>query len=216
MPNVIKGKITDKIRSAYLTQKRRKEFPSSYFLLPSERKFPYKDPETGAIHCGLTRAAITRAGQYKYQAVKEKAQAIYEKNCKKEVKKDLKEEIEEKPFTLLEKEPEGKEVFGAVLVPGQTDMDGHTFTEEEVRSACYTFNTCFAQAGYRHIFLLSNGEAKILESYILPTDLKLEDREWAKGTWMLRAEVIDPDLQKKVREGDLIGWSIGGVLFKEN
>jgi len=211
MPNVVKGKISDRIRKAYLTQKRRRDYPKSYFLLPEERKFPYRDPDSGAIHCGLVRAAITRAAQYGYRSIEEKARNIYTKYCKETVKKD---------FEPILKDAEGKEVFGAVLVPGKEDMDGHTFTEEEIRKMCYEFNIAFQQLGYRHLFLLNEGEAQILESYLLPVDAEIslpdgETKSYPKGTWMLRARVVDPDLARRIASGEVVGWSIGGVMFKE-
>lgn len=60
----------------------RKELPADHFLLPSERKFPYKNKD-GSINCYLLRAAITRAAQHGYREVWEKARALYEKYCQK-------------------------------------------------------------------------------------------------------------------------------------
>lgn len=201
MPNVVKGQITEEIRSAYLTQHRRRQYPKSYFLLVTadgERKFPYKDPKTGAIHCGLLRAAITRAGQYGYKKVQDKARALYEKHCK--VKKDM---------TVVG--VEGKEVFGAVLVPGQKDADGDVFDAETIRKMCYDFNTQYGNAGYRHVTLLKDTEATLLESYCLPAEMTIGDQTYPEGTWMARMAIKDGKLRKEIKEGKIVGFSVGGV-----
>lgn len=60
----------------------RRKMPASHFLLPSKRKFPYRNPD-GTINCRLVRAAITRAAQHGYPQVKSKAQNIYQRHCAK-------------------------------------------------------------------------------------------------------------------------------------
>jgi len=60
----------------------REKVKPSYFLLPKERKFPYKNKD-GSINCKLLRGALTRAGQYGYKSVQSKAKKLYEKYCKK-------------------------------------------------------------------------------------------------------------------------------------
>lgn len=50
----------------------RAKMPASYFLLPSERKFPYKTAE-GKVSPKLLMAAYKRAKQYGYTSVATKA-----------------------------------------------------------------------------------------------------------------------------------------------
>ena len=64
----------------------RDELPADYFLLPSERKFPYREwqgANKGAISCNALRAAITRAAQHGYAEVERKARELYNRHCKK-------------------------------------------------------------------------------------------------------------------------------------
>ena len=68
---------------AISTPKRRESIPANYFLLPKERKFPFKNPD-GSLNCNLVKAAITRAGQWGYPEVEKKARIIYQKYCKKQ------------------------------------------------------------------------------------------------------------------------------------
>ena len=76
-------KIPQRIKKEIRKPTVRHKMPKSYFLLPSEEKFPYRDPDTGEINCGLLRAAITRAAQHGYPQVEAKARRLYEKHCKK-------------------------------------------------------------------------------------------------------------------------------------
>ena len=65
------------------SERERKEVPADYFLLPGDRKFPYKNRD-GSLNCNLVRAAISRAAQFNYASVESKARSIYEQYCKKE------------------------------------------------------------------------------------------------------------------------------------
>jgi len=55
--------------------KKRKELPSSYFLLPKERKFPYKTA-SGKISESMLVHAKARAGQHGYPQVAKKAEKL--------------------------------------------------------------------------------------------------------------------------------------------
>ncbi|NIA04110.1 MAG: hypothetical protein GWP09_02050 [Nitrospiraceae bacterium] len=69
-------------KGKYSTPKQRKEKAnSSDFLLPGERKYPYK--LNGKIDCKLVRAAITRAAQNHESTVLAHAQRIYDQHCQK-------------------------------------------------------------------------------------------------------------------------------------
>lgn len=63
------------------SKKARQKMPSSYFLLPKERKFPYKT-KTGKISCKGLRQAMVRAQQHGYRNVYQKAKRLYKKYCK--------------------------------------------------------------------------------------------------------------------------------------
>ena len=205
MPNVSKDKlIPDYINEAYLTQKRRKEFPANYFLWVSpegERKFPVKDPKTGNYHYGLVRAALTRSAQYHYAEVEKKAKAIFEKYFKQ--KKDI-------GLTVISKDVEGKEIFGIVLVPEEKDGDKDSYFKEAIREACYEFNKDFMNQSYRHNHLLTKNQVSIIESYIAPCEIKIGEEVIKEGTWLMRSSIDDEELRKEVREGKIKGFSIGG------
>ncbi|QWK20812.1 hypothetical protein [Thermus antranikianii] len=58
----------------------RERVPASHFLLPKERKFPYRNKD-GSINCRLLRAAISRAAQHGYKDVEERARRLYKRHC---------------------------------------------------------------------------------------------------------------------------------------
>lgn len=62
------------------SDKERAKVPANFFLLPGDRKFPYKNKD-GTLNCNLLRAAITRAAQYGYASVESKARNLYEQYC---------------------------------------------------------------------------------------------------------------------------------------
>ena len=58
----------------------RKALPKDFFLLPSERKFPYRNKD-GSVNCRMLRAAIRRAAQHGYPEVERKARRLFQKYC---------------------------------------------------------------------------------------------------------------------------------------
>ena len=205
MPNTTKGTIPDYVREAYLTQKRRREFPKDYFLLVTpdgERKFPVKNPKTGKYDEALVLAAIRRAAQYGYPEVEKKARAIYEMEFA--TKKDF-------PIDVISKdEVKGEEVLGIVLVPDEPDGEGDIFTKDAVKNACYQFNRDFMNQTYRHQHFLTKEQVEVVESYIAPVEMRMGDKVIKEGTWLMRSIIHDPEIQKDVREGRLKGFSVGG------
>lgn len=59
----------------------RKRLPSSYFLLPKERKFPYRNKD-GSINCNLLRAAKVRARQHGYTELIPLIDRLINRYCK--------------------------------------------------------------------------------------------------------------------------------------
>lgn len=79
------GKFTPKEHAAfapggmYSTDKKRADAPASNFLLPAERKYPYK--VNGVISCDLLKAAISRSKQNNEMGVHKKAMDLYDTHC---------------------------------------------------------------------------------------------------------------------------------------
>ncbi len=208
MPNVIRTQtIPSYIYDAYNTQNKRKDFPASYFLLvdnSGNRKFPFRDPKSGAIHCGLLRAALSRAGQYGYSDVSTKAKTLYERHCKEN----------EKVLDMKLLEMKGEEVFGVVFDPTEKDSDGDEIPHDVLAAACYEYNTFFRNTLYRHTVALSQDQVVLLESYIAPVEMVVNEQTIKAGSWVQRWQIKDPAIQEQVRKGEIVGFSLGGFVFE--
>jgi DNA adenine methylase len=100
-------------------------------------------------------------------------------------------------------------VLGIVLEPETVDAQGDIYSEAEVRSAAHRFMEEFQGLGLMHKMRV-NGEVKILECFVAPSEMHVGDVAIKKGTWLLAVRVLSDALWKVVQEGDLTGFSIGG------
>jgi hypothetical protein len=55
-----------------------------------------------------------------------------------------------------------------------------------------------------------NDQVKVLESYLSPCDLDIDDIEIRKGIWLLAVRILDDALWEQVKDGRLTGFTIGG------
>lgn len=101
-------------------------------------------------------------------------------------------------------------VLGIVLEPEVVDAQGDIYSADEIRQAAHKFMEGFGGIGLMHRYRVDGG-VTILESYLTPSDLDLGDNHIRKGTWMLAVRVLDDDIWRQVREGELTGFSIGGT-----
>lgn len=105
-----------------------------------------------------------------------------------------------------------------VLAPDEVDLHGDTYSAEEVEKACNNFNTHCNKANLFH--KVETEEAKIVQSFISPSDFTLEDgREITKGTWVQWWSFPETDLGeeiwKAVKAGEITGVSIGAKAYVE-
>lgn len=100
-------------------------------------------------------------------------------------------------------------VLGIVLEPEVVDAQGDIYSAEEIRYAAHRFMEEFGGLGLMHR-LRVNGDVKVLESYLAPTDFAIGDLTVRKGTWMFAVRVLSDELWERVKSGDLTGFSIGG------
>ena len=100
-------------------------------------------------------------------------------------------------------------VLGIVLEPETVDAQRDIYSAAEIRTAAHRFMEDFQDVGLMHRMRV-NGEVKIVESYLAPSDLTIADRAIKKGTWLLGVRVLSDALWADVKEGRLTGFSIGG------
>lgn|GEM_PF-1212780 len=104
---------------------------------------------------------------------------------------------------------EERYVLGIVLEPDTVDAQKDIYSAAEIREAAHRFMEEYRNVGLMHREIV-NGRVKILKSYLAPADFDLARTHIKKGTWLLAVRVLDDDLWRQVKEGELAGLSIGG------
>jgi DNA adenine methylase len=117
-----------------------------------------------------------------------------------------------RPIPLL-KTDEERYVLGIVLEPETVDAQKDIYSAAEIREAAHRFMEEYRNVGLMHRELV-NQRVKILESYLAPAPFELDSTRVKKGTWLLAVRVVDDDLWRQVKAGDLAGFSIGGSAVK--
>jgi DNA adenine methylase len=118
----------------------------------------------------------------------------------------------DKRIPLL-KTGEERYVLGVVLEPETVDAQSDIYSSAEVREAAHRFMEEYQNVGLMHRDLV-NGKVKILESYVAPAPFEIDSTQIKKGTWLLAVRVIDDELWRQVKTGELGGFSIGGSAVR--
>jgi len=104
-------------------------------------------------------------------------------------------------------------VTGIVLEPDEVDAQGDTIDAEAIERAAHKFLASYnreTQLGVLHTMFGEIG-VELVESWIAKTSFKLGDQKVTKGTWLMSNKINDDTLWKKVKKGEITGFSIQGV-----
>lgn len=99
-----------------------------------------------------------------------------------------------------------------VLAPDKTDLHGDIYSATEVAKACHNFNEYCGTTFIDH--KEDTDQAKIVESYLAPVDMKVGDQLVTKGTWLAVVQ-YDESLWQEVKKGKYTGLSIGAYAKTE-
>lgn len=124
-------------------------------------------------------------------------------------------ETEERYVLSLVLEPNDGEK-GAPLKP---DTQDDIYSEEDVRKACHAWMEFHGAMDLNHSWKsLGKERVRTLECYLAPVAFSIGEGDAAykivKGTWMLAIRVIDDELWKGVKSGQLGAYSIGGTAVR--
>lgn len=108
-------------------------------------------------------------------------------------------------------------VYGVVLEPNVVDTQNEWERPETIKRTAHLFLAKYNQEtelGHQHATF--DIRAEVVESYIAPQDLDFDgeltgDNVIRKGSWVLVVHITDDDLWQAVKDGDITGFSIGGV-----
>lgn len=113
----------------------------------------------------------------------------------------------------FKKDGDERYALGVVLEPdpldGRGDLQGDTYSADEVRGACHDFMANYGGLGLNHEELV-NGKITLLENYVAPVDMDVGGQAVKKGTWLMALRYNDDAIWEKVKSGEYSGLSIGG------
>lgn len=108
-------------------------------------------------------------------------------------------------------------VYGVVLEPNVVDSQNEWERPETIERTAHLFLAKYneeTELGHQHATF--DIRAEVVESYIAPQDLDFDGELTAenvirKGSWVLVVHITDDELWQAVKDGDITGFSIGGV-----
>lgn len=137
-----------------------------------------------------------------------------------------------KSTSIVRKAGEERVVVGAVLVPGQTDLQGEIYDGDVVTKAAHYWLEKYQEDRQENgLKLMHSGKVlatlKPYESYVLDEDKtfkvdigiadgehpvkKITEITYPKGTWIMMSKIYDDDIWEGIKKGDYLGYSIGGM-----
>lgn len=105
------------------------------------------------------------------------------------------------------------QVTYVAMLPDSTDLAGDFTSAEEVRKAKESFNKSEQRANLFHMSMTDTFD--VIESYLAPADMILNNQAVLKGTWLMTLQINDSDLWELVKSGDINGISIGAEATVE-
>lgn len=117
----------------------------------------------------------------------------------------------------FKKDGDERYALGIVLEPepfgGKGDLQGDTYSAEEIRGASDDFMENYRNMGLSHTSLV-NGKVHLLENYIAPCDMEIGGQKVSQGTWLMAVRYVDDALWADVKAGRYTGFSIGGDAIR--
>lgn len=99
---------------------------------------------------------------------------------------------------------------GIVYEPLVEDAHGNFMTEAEIKKAAYWFAKNGDEVDIQHSFEAVDGVA-VVENYLAPCDMTIDDATVTKGTWLMTVEVSNTEVWEAVQKGEITGFSMGGL-----
>ncbi|HGH7177583.1 TPA: XkdF-like putative serine protease domain-containing protein [Bacillus wiedmannii] len=113
-----------------------------------------------------------------------------------------------KDVQLLTKADDPKKlVYGVVYEPGIEDAHQDFMTSEEIEKAAHAFLKDARDIDNQHNFIPGAGE--LVESYIAPDDLEINEQTILKGSWVIVTKATD-EVWEQIQNGEITGYSMAG------
>ena len=117
-----------------------------------------------------------------------------------------------KSIEILKADDQKRIIYGIVLKPDVPDSQDDIMTEDEITKSAHNYLMFYRNTGVQHE---DYADAQIVESYVTPDDMIVNERYVAKGTWIVAMKIFSDILWTKVKQGDYNAFSAGGYARKE-
>lgn len=118
----------------------------------------------------------------------------------------------EQPLKLLVKEGDEHIVMSIVYEPEEVDTQGEISSVDEIRKAAYYYMENSQVVKMNHKGNRIN--ASVLENYLAPQELTIAGRVIKAGTWLMTLRINDEYIWKKIKDGELTGFSMAGFTHR--
>ena len=125
-------------------------------------------------------------------------------------------------ISKAEDETEERYILGLVLEPNdgddaplKPDTQGDVYSAKAIRDTAHNWMERYGQIDLMHSWeALGAGSVAVLESYLAPVDFKIGEGDSQylvkKGTWLLALRILDDNLWKAIKDGEIGAFSVGG------
>lgn len=113
---------------------------------------------------------------------------------------------------IIKASEEEQTVSGIVLQPEVVDAQGDIMSADVIKKAAHGFLMNFNKStklGLQHS-TFPKGKLALVESYIAPNGIVLGTKSVRQGSWIMTVKVLDSAIWKRVKDGKITGFSIGG------
>ena len=132
--------------------------------------------------------------------------------AKKSVNKSIEERIPKEHIRIIKNvKKDERIVAGIVYEPMEKDSQGDFMTEEDIKKAAYYFMEKAKRFKIQHKGITLGKKIAILENYLAPQDLEIGKEKIKKGTWILYTRINDSRLWKRIKDGEVTGYSMAGM-----
>ncbi len=131
---------------------------------------------------------------------------------KAEAKDEQPESVAKRLFIpIVKTNHEEQTITGIVLQPEVVDAQGDIMSADVIRKAAHKFladHNRVTKLGLMHKDFKKHFE--LFESFIIPIDLVIGDRQVKAGSWIIVVHVLTKKIWDQIKSGKLGGFSIGG------
>ncbi len=113
----------------------------------------------------------------------------------------------------VSKAAEKQILYCVVLAPDVEDLQGDVVDAETIEKAAHEYLKDFSTVGFMHA---TEAHASVVESFVAPVDMDVNEQRITKGSWVIAIQVHDPELWAGVKDGTYTGVSIGGSGVRED